>query len=115
MSRTYEMDVLVRDVSLDQVELITAAAKEEWPFSDWYRSHDGCLSASGVSTLGGGEAEEEFADRLAQAIWKAAGRCLEVSVNAYYLEDLPYETHVRGEEQYNLWKKEHQNAETRVI
>jgi len=57
--------------------------------------------------LCGGESEEEFADRLAAAIWRAnsCAYC-KVEVRATFLEDVPYETHVRDREAFKRLKDE---------
>jgi hypothetical protein len=44
--------------------------------------------------------EEEFTERLSVAIWRANGAYCEVTVNATYLENLPYETHCLNEADY---------------
>jgi hypothetical protein len=72
-------------------------AEAEWPFSSWWSSGDGNIQASASDWLCGGESEEQFTERLSVAIWRANGSFCEVVVNATYLEELPYETHVLDE------------------
>ena len=99
MSRTYEMDVVIQEINPKRVNAVKRALNREWEFSGWWvRKSE--ISTSGVSTLSGGEGEDEFVNRLAQAVWKANRGYCHVEVNAYYLEDLPFETHVRGEADY---------------
>ena len=92
MSRYYKMSVTIKGFQPERMDAIKAAAEEEWPFDDWYE-YEGSLTASAESNLGGGTTEEEFTERLSLAVWKANGDYCEVSVNATYLEELPYETH----------------------
>ena len=99
MSRFYQMSVEVAGHDPAKVAQIEEAAEGEWPFDDWYDSGEN-LTASAQANLSGGEGEEEFADRLAVAIWRANGGYCRVSVDATYLENLPYETHALDEEDY---------------
>jgi len=104
MSRCYNMGVKIENLRPERIEAVKKTASEQWPFEDWFQ-HDGELSAWGESTLCGGESEEEFSDRLAEAIWKAHGRYCQVTVEATYLEDLPCEEHVRNERHHRKWKR----------
>ena len=74
------------------VEEIKAAAKEVWPFTEW-NDGDESLRAYAEDSLCAGETEEQFTERLSAAIWQANGCRCTVSVNATYMEGLPYETH----------------------
>jgi hypothetical protein len=105
MSRYFEMTVFIDQYDVAKIEAIQKAATAQWPFEDWNfcsGSDDvvGGMQSSAQSQLCGGEAEEEFVDRLAVAIWQANGRYCEVSVDAVYLESLPYESYLRGESDY---------------
>ena len=71
----------------------------EWDFDDWHEN-DGQMFGYGEGRLGGGESEEEFADRLARAIWNANGAFCEIEVRATYLDDLPYVDYCRDEDDY---------------
>ena len=99
MSRFYQMSVEVAGHDPAKVAQIEEAAEGEWPFDDWYDSGEN-LTASAQANLSGGEGEEEFADRLAVAIWRANGGYCRVSVDTTYLENLPYETHALDEADY---------------
>lgn len=85
---------------------IEKACCEEWPFDpdgfsvDKNGDNVPVLTARAADRLCGGETEEEFTDRLAVAIWKANQGYCEVEVLAFYLEELPYEQHVREEDDY---------------
>lgn len=103
MSRTYEMDVVIRDVLPSDVRAVKSAAQDVWEFQNWYY-HNRELSAFGVSTLTGGESEDEFADRLAETIWDVIDKFCTVEVKAFYLENLPCEDHVRGADEYEEWQ-----------
>ncbi|HOX57862.1 MAG TPA: hypothetical protein PLC99_13325 [Verrucomicrobiota bacterium] len=103
MSRAYDMAITVRGVEPRKRKQIQKAAEGEWPFDDWYLQRleeSTILTASGESSLCGGESEEDFADRVAHAVWAAHGTYCEVEVAATYLEEMPYETHTRGEACY---------------
>jgi hypothetical protein len=82
------------------VDAIKAAAGQEWEFTEWH-DQEGTLTASAEGSLCGGESEEEFTERLSLAVWKANGEFCEVTVNATYLEDLPYEVHCLDQSDYD--------------
>lgn len=106
MSREYEMIVQVTAFESSRRKSIEKACCEEWPFEpegfSVEKNGDNALvlMARAPGSLCGGESEEEFTDRLAIAIWKANQSYCEVEVQAFYLEDLPYEQHVREEDDY---------------
>jgi len=112
MSRFYEMSVEVSGHDRANVAEIQAAAEQEWAFDDWWFAGDdddaATMHASGQNSLCGGETEEEFTERLSLAIWRANGGYCRVSVDATYLENLPYETHELDESDYaRLIQSEH--------
>lgn len=90
---------------------IEKACCEEWPFEPEAFSVEKngdnlpVLTARAADRLCGGETEEDFADRIADAVWKANQGYAEVNVIATYLEDLPYEIHERRYQDYMKWKK----------
>jgi hypothetical protein len=100
----YEMGIEVSGHDPAKVAEIQAAAEQEWPFDDWWFAGDdddaATMHASGQGSLCGGESEEELTERLSLAIWRANGGYCRVSVDATYLENLPYETHELGEADY---------------
>ena len=104
MSRNYRMAVIITGDKVDRNDAIMDAAGEEWSFDNWYH-HDGKLYGSGDGKLCGGETDDEFADRLAKAVWQANGACCEVEVYAVYLDELPYESYVRTEDDYTRLMK----------
>jgi len=93
------MGVQISGFDPEYVEAIKDAAFEEWTFDAW-DDHDGVLRSCADGCLCAGETEEEFADRLAKAIWKANGAFCPVEVQATYLDQLPYEEHCRNEDDY---------------
>lgn len=115
MSRYYEMGVEITGHDPEKEDHIKKAAEQEWPFADWWSSDNGQLHASAQNTLCGGESEEQFTERLSVAIWRANGGFCEVVVNATFLENLPYETHVLDESDYarliqpNLGESQHED------
>ena len=78
---------------------IRQAAANEWPFEEWTDNGEQ-INAYAEDNLCGDETEEQFTERLALAVWQANGAFCEVSVDATYLESLPYETHSLDEEDY---------------
>lgn len=100
MSRNYSMTVTITGAARERVDAVKLAAAAEWPFDDGFLDDDGVLTASADDRLGGGETEEEFAERLAKAIWTANGDYCQVEIHATYLEDLPCETHYLDEDDY---------------
>jgi hypothetical protein len=101
MSRFYGMSVEITDFPPDAIDRIKQAARGEWPFEQWNGAvKPGGISAYAEERLCGGESEEMFTERLAVAVWRAAGAFCRVSVDATYLEDLPYETHSLDEDDY---------------
>jgi hypothetical protein len=89
MSRSYSMAVSISEFKKKRKDAIEEACNAEWSFDDWMLSSGGELVGVGESNLCGGETEDEFAERLRDAIWKANGEGCTISVNATYLEDLP--------------------------
>lgn len=100
MSRYYSMTIAIIGANSEQIKAVKQAAKAVWPFDDWFLDIDNRLTASADASLCGGETEEEFAERLAKAIWAANGDYCQVEVNATYLETLPYESYCFDEEDY---------------
>jgi len=85
----------------EQQEAIKVAANGQWPFEDWHEGEEPTeLNACGQSSLYGGEGEEEFAERLVAAIWKANGAYCSVHVMATYLENLPFDDYCFDESDY---------------
>lgn len=99
MSRYYGMNVTISGYNQQNAEAIMDAAKGEWPFAEWFDSDDQ-ITAYAENNLCGGETEEQFTERITVAIWRANGAYCEVSVDATYLESLPYETHSLDEDDY---------------
>jgi hypothetical protein len=83
----------------ERANAVRKAATKEWEFNDW-TDPDGQLTASAEGQLFGGETEEQFTERLSVAIWQANRAYCNVTVDATYLESLPYETHCLDEDDY---------------
>jgi len=92
MSRQYSMEATVRGFDPAKTEAIKAAAQELWTF-EWFTTSDAELTGDGESALAGGVTEVEFAAQLARAVWQANGGFCSVTVNATYLEALPFESY----------------------
>lgn len=99
MSRYYGMGITVTGHKLELAATIREAATEEWPFEEW-QAGDENLTAYAENNLYGGESEEQFTERITLAVWRANGAYCEVTVQATYLESLPYETHHLDEDDY---------------
>ena len=109
MSRYYEMYVEVTGHKQSKRGAINDALDDFWDFSseEFDSLNTGTkrevLFCTARGNLCGGEDEEEFAARLAGEVWKAnAGYCV-VKIRATYLEELPYEEHILGREDYEAW------------
>ena len=104
MSRFYEMSVEISGYDPAKAKEIQAAAEAEWSFDDWWcagADEPGeTMHASAQGNLSGGESEEAFTERLSLAVWRANGGYCGVTVDATYLENLPYETHTLDEADY---------------
>ena len=104
MSRFYEMTVEISGHASERGESLKAAAEYQWPFEDLQtrEAEDGkfVLEGFGQSFLSGGEGEEEFADRLARAVWQANGGYCRITVAATYLENLPFEEYCFDDHDY---------------
>ena len=96
MSQYYRMRVEITGCGLKKKAIKTAAAKE-WPFAEW-EEDEVELGCSAESHLRDGE--EEFAERLTVAIWRANGTYCEVLVTATYLENPPCELYQLDEDDY---------------
>lgn len=89
-----------------KVSDILNALKQEWEVQDECgcnpNDEDGqnFFSTYGESYLCGGESEAQFTDRVALAVWKANGGYCHIQVEAVYLEELPYEIHLRDQDAY---------------
>jgi len=106
MSRFYEMLLEIKGYNrTNQTEIINACTNQ-WGFgADSFNDvHNGILHTWARDSLCSGETEEDFAHRIAQAVWKANHGYCQVAILATYLEELPYEEHVRNEDDYNKWK-----------
>ena len=106
------MSVQIEGVAPRRARYVKRVAAREWPFEEW----DGdkrTLRSYAESYLAGGEDEDQFADRLSGAIWKANKGFCHVSIDATYLEELPYESHHRGEDAYRAWLRKEQKGKER--
>lgn len=139
MSRAYnaQITLTLTESQLKRRAEIEAAAQELWAF-DSFDYYDVASNPSGVTatssdiistesptveksfeltsygedSLCGGESEEEFVDRLSKELWKAADvGYFPVEVRMTYLEELPYEEHVRERGDYDELMKEEEEEE----
>ena len=93
MSRLYEVSVEVSGHDASRGARIKDAARAEWGFDEDWLDDEGLLQNGARGSLCGGETEDEFAGRLALAIFEANGGPCSVSVFTTCLEDLPFETY----------------------
>ena len=107
MSRYYQMNIAVDDVSKKEHTTCLGVCIEEWGCDgervDMWREDFQYFSFTGNGSLSGGESEEEFTDRITHAMWKALGRFISVRIEATYLEDLPCESYELDKSDYELW------------
>lgn len=94
MSRRYMMSVEISGFDVKRKDAIIEAAQTEWTFPGWDElAEPPLLWSKGEYNLYGGESEDEFANRLAAAIWVANRGPCEVEIVATYMEELPHETY----------------------
>jgi len=101
MARQYGMSVCIESsvpLRLDTDAVVEACAAV-WPF-EFYTLTCETIEGGGLGSLGGGETAEQFAERLARAVFVANGAPCCVEIRSTYLEDLPYSTHLFEEEDY---------------
>jgi hypothetical protein len=105
------MNIIIGKFDPSKEDLIKEASHREWNVgnNDWYST---CLTdgEEGVEccsegVLCGGETEEEFAERLSKAVWRANGGYCVVNVVAVCLEYLPGEEYQLDEDEYNTFAK----------
>jgi hypothetical protein len=105
MSRNYSMTVIVGSYDPEKADAIREAAGEKWNFEDWHEDPPEAqrrqLIGWGDDQLCAGVTEEEFLDRLGEAIWKTNGGYCDVEIQSIYLDDLPYETYELDEDDYH--------------
>ena len=103
MSRSYGMSLKVTKHNSKKCTEILEAYRKEWTYEDYdvyVYTRDGeehidvCES---LSSLWGGESEDEFVDRAAEAIMKANGGPCKVEITATCYENIPCEIHDRGQ------------------
>ena len=98
------MQLRVEDLTEEQIDAVAEAIVPLWNWdedSQFVDTNSNQFSISGTSNLCGGESEQEFADRLSHAVWGALGEYHPIEITATYLENLPYETYTRSEDDYN--------------
>ena len=111
MSRAYEMDFEVLGLREDEVQKVQKVIEDIWATPDnevTEKQDDGTIRyrVYGLhNNLCAGEAEDEFANRVAIEVWEALGRFVEVTVTAICLEYLPSDVYTRDEDDYALWCK----------
>ena len=107
MSRYYEIKIEITGVNESRKEAIQQACSEEWSFDDddW-QCNDGLIPSvlsmevTGLGFLCGGETENDFAQRISKTIWEANGTFCPITVNAFNLDELPYEHYEMGKDIY---------------
>ena len=103
MSRLYRMNVQVLGYDTEKAEAVVDACNEEWDFDmevpEDSQAH-ASLEGTGEGWLCGGESEEEFAQQLSKAVWKANGGFCEVYIRCYDLENIPCESYEYDEETF---------------
>jgi hypothetical protein len=94
------MHVEIKNFNPLKKEWIQTAADGEWEFEGWWEdpNNGAFMSATGDDVLTGGEGDDEFAQRLSMAVWKANGGFCKVMVVSTYMENLPCEAFELTEE-----------------
>ena len=98
------MQVNITNYNSENLQAIKNAWESEWAGEDQSKYNidkdNHCLQFTAEGFLYGGEAEDEFADRLAVAIWKANKGYCKLDISAIYLEDNPRNIYSYGEDDY---------------
>jgi hypothetical protein len=100
------MAVEIENYNLDKAKVIERAVMDEWPFDDFYSLKENTLWSCAEDNLTGGETEQEFAKRIAAAVWKANEGFCSVSLEAAFLEAIPTSIYSFNKAQYDKLKKE---------
>jgi len=109
MSRCFRMEVKVSKFNPKRYKDICDVLLNMWGFDplDMPGKKDKVpkeLILSGEDNLTGGKSDDEFANDLAQAVWKANGRYCEVEVISTYLEVTPpSDIHTWTKGDYQEW------------
>ncbi len=112
MSRYYQMQVKILEPVPDRIPAIQRAAELEWDFEEWFDTdslrimptdYRRTISSEAYGNLCGGETPDEFAQRLARAIWVANGGYCEVRVYAMDLDNIPTDDCSLNEDDYAEW------------
>ena len=103
MECNYNMAVTLIDVKCENVDRVKEAANAEWPWSlsDWYKRSN-LTYAIADGHFDDSETIDEFAQRLAKAIWIANGGYCAIDVVATELVERPYEMHSFDESDYRI-------------
>ncbi len=105
MSRRYNMDISIGMPEHIAGDVIQAANREWSEWEDGWHDTGTVFINSADGSLCGGMSEEDFVIRVSRSIWEAAGKYLQVTVTATYLEELPQEHYELSEEDYKKWKE----------
>lgn len=128
MSRCYEVTVEIDRIPVAKAKQVFEACDEEWSFENDFQWRDFrslrmltpeevdrlgkrskrlvSLSRTGQDNLCAGVTEQELAERLVRAIWRACGGYVAVKVRATYLDALPPgEEYVYDKEVFKRMKK----------
>ena len=109
MSRCFRMEVKVSKFNPKRFKDICDVLLDMWEFEpmDLPGKKDKVpkiLFLTGEDNLTGGKSDDEFANDLAQAVWKANGRYCEVEVISTYLEVTPpSDIHTWTKGDYQEW------------
>ena len=112
MSRLFEMAVNMSQVPKELVDTVIDTVQGLWSWEEWDETEDPPgfkqLHACGQGNLSGGRTEPEFAVKVRDAIWTAAGKHIKVVVTATDMENLPHEHYdYEDEEEYDKWRETH--------
>lgn len=119
MSREYFLDVRVSDVPNAETCDVESAICDEVGNIEWHWSHGPRVSTGhgrGITSLGGGESEDEASRRIARAAWKAARQFFGLDVGWTYIEE-PAATHNIGKPEFDatggaeLWAEEKEDGD----
>jgi len=106
MSRRYEMVVTIEQYDKDKEDAVIDAAQGQWSslkqWEEWpIGKRNTYITSAGEGNLTVDEGEDEFAERMARAVWEANGGVCEVEVRCIYLENIPHETYTFHHDEYD--------------
>lgn len=101
MSTLYDFQIEAElPEGIDHKAVAKALRKYDSGFTTSWWAKGRLLSGGGNVTLCAGTSPDEAADVIARALWTGANACFEVKISWVCLEDLPWETEIRDQDDF---------------